>query len=338
MRTSSLKATAFDPDGELEAAEVAKAAAAAVKAAPPEVEIEKPKAGFSARLRAAEGDMRKQEVRREASSQSDASVRRRLSALKALSPLMLALVKRPGFQAADGELHEAVQQMRTETERASKDLLLILGAEEPAPWLRGMSASIVAEAVAAEWEAGAKTLDMSPYQPIWGHLAEADFADFSAHLPDLGGNKDEDMMLRLSVLKAMSQVVAVTRRSYLMRHDPEKLYPMLADVIMQVSKNNLSKLVDNQTSEGARLMALQSLIGKSADLLCAHWDGVVRPTVKKLISMQKEDRLALYRKHPEGLPLDVILTGFSADVARVVSGLSLMDPRVKTSVDIGVGD
>lgn len=327
MRTSSVKPEAFDP----EQGKPARRGAANDGGAAPQ-------GGFSARLKAAASEVNEQQDQRERAAKSDALVRRRLSALKALAPLMLALMKRPGYDAEDGELHAAVQLLRAETERASKDLLGVLGGDDAPPWLAGSAATIVAEAVAAEWTSGARVLDMSPYQPIWGHLAESEFTDYTVGLPDLGASKDGDMMLRLSLLKAMSQVVATTRRSYLMRHEPEKLYPMLADAMLQVAKTNLPKLVDNETSEAARVMALQSLIGKCADVLCAHWDAVVRPTVQRLLAMDKKERLALYQKNPNGLPLDAILTGFSVDVARIVAGMAAMDPRAKPLVSLSTAE
>jgi hypothetical protein len=267
-----------------------------------------------------------QKSRDEISRKADTQVRHRLAALKTLTPLVLAVIKRPGFAAEDGELLAAAKQLQEETERSSAELVMLMGAGGQPTWMAKAIASTVAEFVAAEWINGVEVLDMSPYQPIWGYLADADFADFEADLPK-EGNLDQDTMLRLSTIKAMSQVVGTTRRSYLMRHDPDKLYPMLAKIIVKTASSNVDKLVSQEASEAARLMALQSLIARAADVFCSNWDAVVKPTVNYLLKLEKEQRLNLYRQHPDGLPLTKIVEGFAADMARIVSGVSAFEFR-----------
>jgi hypothetical protein len=267
-----------------------------------------------------------QKTRDEVSKKADTQVRHRLAALKTLAPLVLAVVKRPGFAAEDGELLAAAKQLQEETSRSSAELVMLMGAGGQPAWMAKAIASTVAESVAAEWISGVEVLDMSPYQPIWGYLADADFADFEADMPK-EGNLDQDTMIRLSTIKAMSQVVSTTRRSYLMRHDPDKLYPMLAKVIVKTAGANVDKLVSPEATDAARLMALQSLIARAAELFCSNWDAVVKPTVSYLLRLDREQRLKLYSQHPDGLPLGKIVEGFAADMARLVGGISAFEFR-----------
>lgn len=286
-------------------------------------------AGGSAleRLKASGKSAMSRQREEEATQRADGSVRRRLSVLKTLSPLALAIVRRPGFEADDGELLAAIRLLRDETENSARELVSVLGGEAQQPWLIRAVSSTVAELVAAEWISGADRLDMSPYQPIWGYLADADFVS-DEDLPELP-NEDHSVMLRLSLLKAMSSVVASTRRcGYLMRHDADALYKTISESIYKVAQANLPKIVPPESSAATQVTALQSLIGRAGEIFTVHWEAYVEAALQRLDAMTKAERVELYKKYPDGLPIEPVFVSFAKDMSRTVSGVLQTEPGI----------
>lgn len=245
---------------------------------------------------------------------------KRVGALKSLSPIFLALIRRPGAAANDGEMLEAAQTLRKETERVTDELVALLEVEDSNDAVRARVGEVVSSCVASEWIAAGDKLDMGPYHPVWGYVAES---DVGADLLGIGFDDALDgVELRLALVSAMTEVVARTRRAYLMRQNPDQLYPRVMASLVRVAASGVDAIAGSDAKKAQKMSVMGVLIAHCADMFCAHWDKVARAKVVELLAMSPEDRVAVYGQNPGGFALDEVFDGYRNDFRSLVAGVS----------------
>ena len=259
----------------------------------------------------------------------------RMRSLSAMAPLALALVQRPGHKATDGEMLSLVKMLRSKVASASDDLVSMLESDAGGSTLPASEvAAMVSKCVATEWLSGAPEVDMSPYQPVWGYLADVDISSVGVPSELISGVAAQQRV-RLALMRAVSSFVSMARKTYLMRHDPVRLYPVVAGAIARVCAKNLDAIVEGDSSMEDRLHSYYMLIEECGPIFCANWDSVARRTVLRLSGLTPERQLEVLSKYPDGFPLKPILEGFERDVSGMVSAISALGSE-QESEDEGV--
>lgn len=245
---------------------------------------------------------------------------KRVGALRTLSPIFQALIKSPGAAAADGEMLEAAQRLRKESERLTGELVSILEINDVGEAVKARVGEVVSTCVASEWLASGGDLDMEPYHPVWGYVADSDVGlDLVGY--DLSDPFDA-LDLRLTMVEAMTQIVSRLRQTYMMRQSESVLFPRVMASIVRVAASGVEAIVGADASSAKRLAALCALIPQCAGLFCAHWDRVARRKVVELSAMSEVDRLGVYGAHPDGFSVDEIFEGYRSDFRGLIESIS----------------
>lgn len=226
-----------------------------------------------------------------------------LNALKIVSPIITALMQRPGVDAATEELSKSFKLLITETSAISESVCEQLGIDpknERNFWIRNVLEKSFAEVLNVQWVAHGK-INIEPLKALMEHVIEfGENASEKTQYDDIS----EVSLIKLATIKAMLPILNETHNHTLYRNLETDIEPIMTK-LFEASKNAVNKLSDDYAEEKDKAKLFYMLIQEAGVLYSTAWkvEGI---RIAKIMESHDADKLQITLdkyKSSGGLPL-----------------------------------
>lgn len=229
-----------------------------------------------------------------------------LNALKIVSPIVSALMQRPGVDAANEELSQSFKQLISETSTISEAICEKLGIDplkERNFWVRNVLEKSFAEVLSVQWTTHGK-INIEPLKELTDQIIK--FGETTAEKIQYD-EISEESLVKLAGIKAMLPILSEAQNNNLYRNLETDIEPIMTK-LFETSKHAVVKLADDYANEKDRSKLFYMIMQEAGILYAASWksEGI---RINKIIENTPTEKLqASLEKYKSngGLPLTKI--------------------------------
>ena len=248
----------------------------------------------------------------EARHVADRLARQRMSAVKRFSPLILAMIKRPGTDAQAGEISETLRVLMNQSFRIADQFLSDIAPDDVSPFMKEQAVGAVSDFVATEWVLSGRVDSVADSVLAVTRLLP-DVSDLSSGVKegrnelDINSDKERQASIYMSATKSLQPLFAT-----LMDYDvaSESVFLPLCDQLFNRAEVFL-KTLDSDISHVSRLQSLQNHLVASGKIMTV--------SVEKALQAQSPSSASAFDVRPA-------LKDWS-------TGLAMLEAAVKSRVE-----
>lgn len=192
-----------------------------------------------------------------------------LNALKIVSPIISALMQRPGVDAPNEEMSESFRILISETSAFSVAVCEKLGIDpnkEKNFWIRNVLEKSISEILHNQWVAHGKA-DMKPIEQLID-----DVVAFNVTVSEKSQYDDipEESLVKLAGIKAMLPILSEANEFNLYRDIEKDIEPIMTK-LFDTSAQAVTKLADDYANEKDRSKIFYMIMQEAGLLYAASW-------------------------------------------------------------------
>jgi len=235
-----------------------------------------------------------------------------LNALNIVSPIMKALMNKPGVDGTNEQLSAGFKSLIQETSSLSEKICKKLNVDpenENNYWIRNVLEKHFSDLIEEQWSRG-KTLDFNKMEVFFdGILQNIDHYKEKAQYEEYS----EMTQIKVGVLKASSKILNTIQSTFDLHRDVEKDIKEITEKLFNLSAATVDKLADEYASPKDRAKLFYSTIIQAADTYSVAWEMEVKRVNQIMDNTPKEKLEKLMARYKEngGLPIDKIEHDFN---------------------------
>lgn len=229
-----------------------------------------------------------------------------LNALKIVSPIITALMKRPGVDAPNDEMSESFRSLIKEISSVSSAVCEKIGVDpnkEKNYWIRNVLEKSFAEIIEEQWTNNGQT-NTEKIVALVDEIVK--FSETTAEKTQYD-ELPEIELVRLANIRAMLPVLNEAQTHFDLYRDLEKDIEPIMTKLFNVSSQAVDKLADSYANSSDRSKLFFIIMQEAGNLYASSWhsEGM---RVKEIMNAYSPDRLqkALERYKVTGLPLEKV--------------------------------
>jgi hypothetical protein len=233
-----------------------------------------------------------------------------LNALKIVSPIIMALMQRPGIDSTSEDLSQSFKQLISETSSISEYVCEQLGIDpqkERNFWVRNVLEKSFAEILNAQWTTSGK-INVEPLKLLVEQIIK--FGETTAEKVQYD-ELPEESLIKIATIKAMLPIFNEAQVNSLYRNLDNDIEPIMTK-LFEISKLAVIKLSDDYANEKDRSKLFYMIIQEAGQLYASAWkaEGI---RVAKIMANHPPEKLQntldKYKK-TGGLPITKIDNDF----------------------------
>lgn len=264
-----------------------------------------------------------------------------LNALKIVSPILTALMQKPGVDAANEEMSDGFRNLIKEISLISEKVCVKIGIDpnkEKNYWIRNVLEKSFAEILKTQWTVNGK-IETDKIVDMMDIVIK-----FSEKTADSGNYEDipDESLVKMANIRAMLPILNEAQTNFDLYRDLEKDIEPIMTKLFNLSSKAVEKLADNYANSQERAKLFYMLMQESGVLYASAWhaEGI---RVKEIMETYNQDKLkkALEKyKNSGGLPLDKIEHDFNKYFDKMIviteklvcSSKNSLDKKLKTKL------
>lgn len=233
-----------------------------------------------------------------------------LNALKIVSPIISALMQKPGVDAGSDELSENFKLLIGETSSISESICQQLGidpSKERNFWVRNVLEKSFAEIINAQWIAHGK-INIEPLKVLMEYVIK--FGETTSEKNQYD-EIPEESLIKVASIKAMLPILNEAQTNNLYRNLENDIEPIMTK-LFEVSKKAVIKLSDDYANEKDRAKLFYMIIQEAGVLYASSWkaEGIRVSKIMENNNPQKLQATLDKYKNSGGLPITKIESDF----------------------------
>lgn len=230
-----------------------------------------------------------------------------LNALKIVSPIICALMEKPGVDAPNEEMSESFRHLIKETSSIAQSLCEKMGIDstkEKNFWIRNVIEKNFAEILRVQWINSGKT-DISQISNLFDEVLK--FSESSAET-----NKYDELSelsnVKMATFRSIMPILTEATTNFDLYRDLEKDIEPITQKLFEVSAKAVEKIADDYADSSNRAKLFYMIIQEAGTLYASAW----RAETKKINeimnqhSKDKIDKIVEKYKNSGGFPLNRI--------------------------------
>lgn len=230
-----------------------------------------------------------------------------LNALNIVSPIMKALMNKPGVDGTNEQLSAGFKSLIQETSSLSEKVCRKLNVDpenENNYWIRNVLEKHFSDLIEEQWSNG-KDIDFNKMEVFLNVILEnVDHYKEKAYYED----HSEMTQVKLGILKASSKVLNTIQSTFDLHRDVEKDIEQITEKLYNTAIHTVEKLSDEYASSSDRAKLFYSTILQAADTYSVAWEMEVKRVNEIMANTPKDkiEKLIARYKENGGLPIDKI--------------------------------
>jgi hypothetical protein len=230
-----------------------------------------------------------------------------LNALKIVSPIIGALMQKPGVDAPNEEMSESFRHLIKEISSVSGVVCQKLGIDpnkEKNYWVRNVLEKSFAEILKTQWTANGQT-DTTKIVELIDDVIK--FSETSSEKGQYEEINDENLV-KVANIRAMLPILNEAQTNFDLYRNLENDIEPIMNKLFDISSNAVEKLADNYADSSERAKLFNIIVQEAGILYASAWHAE-GTRVKEIMNAYSPDKLqkSLERyKNSGGLPLDKI--------------------------------
>lgn len=229
-----------------------------------------------------------------------------LNALKIVSPIITALMQRPGVDASNEEMSESFRHLIKEISAISGTVCEKIGVDpnkENNFWVRNVLEKSFAEILKSQWTKNGHT-DTEKIVELMDDIVK--FSDTASEKSQYDELPDEHL-IKMANIRAMLPILNEAQTTFNLYRDLESDIEPIMTKLFEVSANAVEKMADGYASSSDRSKLFYMIMQEAGVLYASAWHAEAL-RVKNIIDVYEPEKLqkTLERYKNTGFPLDKI--------------------------------
>ncbi len=230
-----------------------------------------------------------------------------LNALKIVSPIIIALMRRPGVDAPNEEMSESYRHLIKEVASISATVCEKMGVDpnkEKNYWIRNVLEKSFAEVLKEQWTINGETNTGKIV------LLVDEVIKFSETVAEKNNYEEipAESLVKLANVRAMLPILNEALTHFDLYRDLEHDIEPIMKKLFDVSSKAVEKLADNYANESDRAKLFSIVIQEAGNLYSSSWhsEGLRVKAIMNAYSPEKLQKSLERHKASGGLPLDKV--------------------------------
>ena len=243
-----------------------------------------------------------------------------LNALKIVSPIICALMEKPGVDAPNEEMSESFRHLIQETSSIAESFCEKMGVDPKKPknfWIRNVLEKSFAEILRTQWINNNGKTNLSQLTGLMeGVLKVAETASDTSTYDDLS----DKTTVKIATLKSMIPIINEAKFNFDLYRDLEKDIEPIMQKLFDTSSKAVEKLADDYADSTSRSKLFFMLMQEAGTLYAASWHSETKKIadIMKQHSPEKLEKAIEKYKNSGGFPLNRIEHDFEKYFGKMI--------------------
>lgn len=242
-----------------------------------------------------------------------------LNALKIVSPIISALMQRPGVDGTNEELSNNFKELISQTSAISESICEQLGIDplkEKNFWIRNVLEKSFAEVLNVQWTTYGKT-DIESLKKLMQYIVKfGETASEKTQYDEI----PEESLIKIAAIKAMLPIITEAQQNKLYRNLEDDIEPIMTK-LFNVAKDAVTKISDDYANEKDRSKLFYMII-QEAGVLYASSLKAEGTRIDKIMAQHTPSKLeAILDKYKKtgGLPMNKVDSDFDKYFEKMIN-------------------